>query len=158
MQLGVVGLGRMGYGLVSRLRRAGHDCVVFDRDAKARERAVGTGARAAANLEELAAMLDGPRHVWVMVPAGITGAVIDDLASALSEGDTIIDGGNSNYRDDQVRAVQLAARGLTLLDVGTSGGVFGDERGFCLMIGGDTAAVDRLTPIWETLAPGVDSA
>lgn len=157
MQLGMVGFGRMGYGLVSRLQRAGHDCVVFDRDAAARERVASTGARAATSLEELASLVDAPRNVWVMVPAGVTGSVIDGVAQVLSAGDTIIDGGNSNYRDDQTRAAQLEFMGMHYLDVGTSGGVFGDARGFCLMIGGDTEAVQRLVPIWEALAPGCDS-
>jgi 6-phosphogluconate dehydrogenase len=158
MQIGMVGLGRMGAGLVKRLTKDGHECVVFDRDAAAAKALAGPKVKAAASLKELAAALSAPRAVWVMVPAGVTGRVIDDVAAVLSPGDAVIDGGNSFYRDDQSRAKALKAKGIDFVDCGTSGGVFGLERGFCLMIGGDAAVVKRLDPVFRTLAPGLESA
>lgn len=158
MQLGMVGLGRMGANIVRRLMRDGHTCVVFDVNADAVNALAAEGAVAAFTLAELAANLDGPRAVWVMVPAGITANVIADVAAVLSPGDVVIDGGNSYYRDDMARAAELAERGIDFIDVGTSGGVFGLERGYCMMIGGNEAAVRRLDPIFATLAPGIDAA
>jgi 6-phosphogluconate dehydrogenase len=158
-QLGMVGLGRMGANIVRRLQRDGHHCVVFDRDPAAADALAGDGAQPASSLADLAKALAPPRAVWVMVPAGtITDQVIDDLAGVLEAGDTIIDGGNSYYRDDIRRAGRLAESGIDLIDCGTSGGVWGLERGYCLMIGGPEAAVTRLQPIFASLAPGVDSA
>jgi 6-phosphogluconate dehydrogenase len=136
MQLGMIGLGRMGANLVRRLTRDGHDCVVYDQNPDAVQLLSGEGAVGAASLEQLVAKLDPPRTVWVMVPAAITGLVVDELAALLGPDDVIIDGGNSYYRDDIDRASALAAKGIHFLDVGTSGGIFGLERGFCLMIGG----------------------
>ncbi len=158
MELGMIGLGRMGANLVRRLLRDGHRAVVYDVDPASVAELVAAGAEAADSLADLAGKLNGPRTVWVMVPAGITGKVIDDIASHLDPGDIIIDGGNSYYQDDLERSAVLAERGLRLIDVGTSGGVFGLERGFCLMIGGDAGAVAHLDPIFRTLAPGIDTA
>lgn len=158
MELGMVGLGRMGANLTRRLLRDGHRVVVHDLDPALVAELVGGGAEGAGTLAELADKLDGPRTVWVMVPAGIAGKVIDEIASHLEAGDIIIDGGNSYYQDDLARSASLSQRGIRLLDVGTSGGVFGLERGFCLMIGGETDAVRHLDPIFRTLAPGIDSA
>ena len=158
MDLGMIGLGRMGANLVRRLLRDGHRAVVHDIDSASVAALVSEGAEGAASLADLAGKLSGPRAVWVMVPAGITGQVIDDVASHLGAGDIIIDGGNSFYQDDLARSAALAERGIRLLDVGTSGGVFGLERGYCLMIGGDTDAVHHLDPIFRTLAPGVGAA
>ena len=158
MDLGMIGLGRMGASLVRRLLRDGHRAVVYDVDSASVAALVSEGAEGAESLADLAGKLNGPRAVWVMVPAGITGRVIDDIASHLDAGDIIIDGGNSFYQDDLDRSGALSERGIRLLDVGTSGGVFGLERGFCLMIGGDTDAVDHLEPIFRTLAPGVGAA
>jgi 6-phosphogluconate dehydrogenase len=158
MQLGMVGLGRMGANIVRRLMRDGHTCVVFDVNADAVNELAGEGAVPAFTLAELASKLDGPRAVWVMVPAGITAKVIADVAAVLSPGDVVIDGGNSYYRDDMARAAELAERDIDFIDVGTSGGVFGLERGYCMMIGGNESAVRRLDPIFATLAPGIDAA
>jgi 6-phosphogluconate dehydrogenase len=158
MELGMVGLGRMGANLTRRLLRDGHRVVVYDLDPASVAELVGAGAEGAGTLAELAGKLNGPRTVWVMVPAGITGKVIDDIASHLEAGDIIIDGGNSYYQDDLDRSAALSKLDIRLLDVGTSGGVFGLERGFCLMIGGETDAVRHLDPIFRTLAPGIDSA
>jgi 6-phosphogluconate dehydrogenase len=158
-QLGMVGLGRMGANIVRRLLRDGHDCAVFDHNPETVSALAREGARPASSLAELAEALRPPRAVWVMVPAGpVTDQVIADLAGVLERGDTIIDGGNSYYRDDIRRAAQLADSGIDLVDCGTSGGVWGLERGYCLMIGGPDAAVERLEPIFASLAPGVDSA
>ena len=158
MQLGMVGLGRMGANIVRRLMKAGHECVAYDVDQKA-VRALGReGATGARTLKDFARKLTPPRAAWVMVPAGITGAVIDDLAAHLEPGDIVIDGGNSYYRDDMARAEALAASGIHFVDVGTSGGVFGLERGYCLMIGGEQRVVRRLDPIFRSMAPGVAAA
>ena len=159
MQLGMVGLGRMGAGLVRRLMKDGHDCVAYDVSADAVKALVDDGATGALSLEEFVAKLEKPRTAWVMVPAGdITDKTIAALADVLEEGDTIIDGGNTYYRDDMRHAAALREKGIHHVDVGTSGGVWGFERGFCLMIGGEDDVVDRLSPIFASIAPGVDSA
>ena len=156
MQLGVIGLGRMGANIARRLMKAGHTCVVWDRDDEAVEALAKDGATRAADVADLVGKLQAPRAVWVMLPSGpITEGMVEQLAGALKEGDTVIDGGNTFYRDDIRRGKALAEKGLTYVDVGTSGGVWGLERGYCMMIGGDKDAVDRLDPIFETLAPGV---
>jgi 6-phosphogluconate dehydrogenase len=158
MQLGMIGLGRMGANLVRRLQRAGHQCVVFDRNADAVRQLGGEGAVGAASLQDLVANLDPPRAAWVMVPAGVAGRVVEELAGLMAPDDVIIDGGNSYYRDDVHRAEELGRRGLHYLDVGTSGGVFGLERGYCLMIGGEAEVVARLEPLFRALAPGLEAA
>jgi 6-phosphogluconate dehydrogenase len=158
MQLGMIGLGRMGANLVRRLQRAGHQCVVFDQNRATVQQLEGEGAVGAGSLEDLVAELEQPRAVWVMVPAGVAGRVVEELAGLLAPGDVVIDGGNSYYRDDVARAEALEAKGLHYLDVGTSGGVYGLERGYCLMIGGDGEVVTRLDPLFRALAPGLDAA
>ena len=158
MELGMIGLGRMGANLVRRLLRDGHRAVVYDVDPVAVAELVAEGAEGADGLADLADKMNGPRAVWVMVPAGITGKVIEDIAVHMDTGDIVIDGGNSYYQDDLERSTALSERGIRLIDVGTSGGVFGLDRGFCLMIGGDAGAVAHLDPIFRTLAPGVDTA
>jgi len=156
MQLGMIGLGRMGGNIVRRLMREGHEAVVYDRNAAAGAALGQEGAIPAADLADLVKRLTPPRAVWVMLPAGpITEGTIDTLSGLLEPGDVIIDGGNTNWRDDVRRAGALAAKGLDYIDVGTSGGVWGLERGYCMMIGGSKAAVDRLDPIFRTLAPGI---
>ena len=157
--LGIVGLGRMGANLVRRAMADGHACVVYDPQPAAVDALVAEGATGASSLAEFVAALPEPRTAWVMVPAGhITESVVGELTGLLSTGDCIIDGGNSYYRDDMRRAEVAAARGIDYLDVGTSGGVWGRDRGFCLMIGGPDHAVDRLVPLWDTIAPGIDAA
>jgi 6-phosphogluconate dehydrogenase len=159
MQLGMVGLGRMGSNLVRRLMNAGHDCVVYDVNPGTVKELEGAGAAGAASLDDFVAKLSKPRAVWVMVPAGdITSKTISELAARLERDDVIIDGGNTYYRDDIHRAKDLIASGLHYVDVGTSGGVWGLERGYCLMIGGEDQVVDRLRPIFEAIAPGMDAA
>ncbi|MGH7573088.1 MAG: phosphogluconate dehydrogenase (NAD(+)-dependent, decarboxylating) [Gemmatimonadota bacterium] len=159
MQLGMVGLGRMGSGLVRRLLRDGHRCVGYDMSADAVEAVEADGAVGADSLEGFAAELEKPRTAWVMVPAGeITDKTIASLADVLEPGDTIIDGGNTYYHDDIRHAGALEEKGIHHVDVGTSGGVWGFERGFCLMIGGEKDVVDRLSPIFASIAPGVDTA
>ncbi len=158
MQLGMVGLGRMGANLVRRLMRDGHDCVVTDLDAQAVATLAGEGATGTTDIAELAAALAPPRAVWIMVPAAVTGALVSQVAEVLEAGDVIIDGGNSSWRDDIARAEELSTSGIDLVDVGTSGGVFGLERGFSLMIGGPEPAVGRLAPIFRSLAPGLEAA
>ena len=158
-QLGMVGLGRMGANLVRRLMRDGHDCVVYDVNPDAIKTLEGEGAKGASSAKELAEKLEAPRAVWIMVPAGdITESSVKEVAEVLDEGDAIIDGGNSYYRDDIRRAKMVGEKGIDYIDCGTSGGVFGLDRGFCLMIGGPDAAVERLDPIFKTIAPGVESA
>ena len=159
MQLGMIGLGRMGANMVRRLQRNGHDCVVHDVD----EAAIGAleaelGVIGARSLVEMVAALEPPRSIWIMVPAAVVGSTVEALAALLDPDDTIIDGGNSWYRHGVDRSVALASSSINYLDVGTSGGVFGLERGYCLMIGGPDSAVERLTPIFETLAPGIGDA
>jgi 6-phosphogluconate dehydrogenase len=159
MQLGMVGLGRMGSNLVRRLMRDGHDCVVYDRTPAVVQGLEREGATGSSSLADFVAKLSVPRAAWVMVPAGeITGKTIEDLGALMEQGDTIIDGGNSYYRDDIARAARLSGRGVHLVDCGTSGGVWGLDRGYCLMIGGETGVVDRLSPIFASIAPGVDAA
>jgi 6-phosphogluconate dehydrogenase len=159
MELGMVGLGRMGANLVRRLLRDGHRCAGTDLDGEVLAALAGEGMTPAASAAELVAALEPPRAVWVMVPAGeITERAVTELASLLDAGDTVIDGGNTRYHDDIRRAGELAERGIHYVDVGTSGGVFGLERGFCLMVGGDEDSVARLAPIFASLAPGLDAA
>jgi 6-phosphogluconate dehydrogenase len=155
MQLGMLGLGRMGGNIVRRLIRGGHDCVVFDTRAEAVASLADAGATRAANLSEFVAGLEPPRAVWIMVPAGAVDSVVDELAELMQAGDTIIDGGNSYYKDDLARADRLSTRGIHYVDVGTSGGVWGLERGYCLMIGGENDIVSRLDPVFRTIAPGL---
>jgi 6-phosphogluconate dehydrogenase len=154
MQLGMIGLGRMGANMVRRLQRGGHQCVAFDRSPEAVKDVAQSGARGTHSLKDFVAALSTPRAIWIMVPAAVVDAVLKDLRPLLQAGDIVIDGGNSHYHDDIRRAEELKAAGLHYLDVGTSGGVLGLERGFCLMIGGDKEAVERLDPIFATLAPG----
>ena len=158
MQLGMVGLGRMGANLVRRLQRDGHDCVVYDVNPKVVEQLAAEGAIGAGSLNEFVGKLAAPRAVWVMVPAALTGATVDELVAVMTSGDIIIDGGNSYYRDDIERAERLSPQGIHYVDVGTSGGVFGLERGYCLMIGGESPIVEHLDPIFRSIAPGVAAA
>ena len=159
MQLGMIGLGRMGANMVRRLHHDGHDCVVHDvAEAPIAELETELGVTGARSLSDLVDAMDTPRAIWIMVPAAFVGATVDALAPLLDPGDTIIDGGNSWYRHDVDRAEALLPTGIHYLDVGTSGGVFGLERGYCLMIGGPTDAVERLTPIFESLAPGIGTS
>ena len=159
MQLGMIGLGRMGANMVRRLMADGHECVVHDVSPEPVDELAGEGATPAHTLAALVAALEPPRNIWVMIPAAYVGGTVEQLAPLLSPGDTIIDGGNSWYRHDVDRSEPLLEQhGLHYLDVGTSGGVHGLERGYCLMIGGDAEAVRRLAPIFTTLAPGVDAA
>jgi 6-phosphogluconate dehydrogenase len=155
MQLGMIGLGRMGANMVRRLLKAGHQCVVFDRSPKAVDELAKEKALGATSLQGFAAKLDKPRAVWLMVPAAVVDDTIADLSPHLEPGDILIDGGNSYYVDDIRRAKQLASKQIHYVDVGTSGGVWGLERGYCMMIGGPDQAVRRLDPIFKTLAPGV---
>ncbi len=155
MQLGMVGLGRMGANIVRRLLQSGHSAVVYDRDLAPGQNLAREGAVTAVNLADLVRAMAAPRHIWIMLPAGsATEDAINQLAGLLQPGDTIIDGGNTFWKDDVRRAKELAAKGLHYVDVGTSGGVWGLERGYCLMIGGETATVERLDPIFKALAPG----
>ncbi len=159
MQLGMVGLGRMGANLVRRLMKAGHECIVFDVNPESVKALEGDGASGAASLDDFVAKLKRPRAAWVMVPAGaVTGQTVRELAARMNADDVVIDGGNSHYRDDIVRAQALAKLGIHHVDVGTSGGVWGAERGYCLMIGGEDKVVDRLRPIFASIAPGVGAA
>jgi 6-phosphogluconate dehydrogenase len=158
MQLGMIGLGRMGANMVVRLMRDGHDCVAYDLNPDAVKDLEGKGATGAESFGDLVAKLDQPRAVWMMVPAGVVDQTIAEVAPHLEAGDTLIDGGNSYYHDDLRRSAELRERGIHYLDVGVSGGVWGLERGYCHMIGGDDDAVARLDPIFESLAPGVDAA
>ena len=158
MQLGMIGLGRMGANMCRRLMRAGHECVVHDVQADAVSRLASEGATASASLEDFVAKLDPPRTVWMMVPAAVVEETVPAVAKLLEPGDVLIDGGNSHYRDDIRRAARLAPTGIHYVDVGTSGGVWGLEGGFCLMIGGNQAVVQRLDPIFAALAPGFEAA
>ncbi|MBV9001736.1 MAG: decarboxylating 6-phosphogluconate dehydrogenase [Solirubrobacterales bacterium] len=159
MQLGMVGLGRMGAGIVRRLTRDGHHCVGYDVSADAVRAVESEGIAGATSLEEFAAKLDKPRSAWVMVPAGeITSRTIHAVAEVFEAGDVIIDGGNTHYHDDIRHAAELREKGIHHVDVGTSGGVYGLERGFCLMIGGEDEVVERLYPLFGSIAPGVDAA
>jgi 6-phosphogluconate dehydrogenase len=158
MQLGMIGLGRMGANMVRRLMADGHECVVYDVSADAVTQLESEGAMGSASLEEFISKLEHPRTSWIMVPAALVGRIVDELMQHLEAGDVIIDGGNSYYRDDVDRAASLLPKGVHLVDVGTSGGVHGLERGFCLMIGGEDDVVARLDPIFASLAPGVDAA
>jgi 6-phosphogluconate dehydrogenase len=158
MQLGMVGLGRMGANLVRRLMRDGHQCVVFDPDREKVAALVADGATGVDDLAALADRLAAPRAAWLMVPAAFTDRVTEDVAAHLSAGDVVINGGNSHYRDDVAWADRLAEQGIVHLDVGTSGGVWGLDRGYCLMIGGDAEAVASLEPIFASIAPGIHAA
>jgi 6-phosphogluconate dehydrogenase len=155
MQLGMIGLGRMGANMVRRLLRGGHQCVVYDRNVEAVQNLAKEGATPAATLAEFVQKLQPPRPAWLMIPAGLVDRVIADLAPLVQRGDILIDGGNSYYIDDIRRANELAGKGIHYIDVGTSGGVWGLERGYCMMIGGPTEQVQRLDPIFKTLAPGM---
>ena len=155
MQIGMIGLGRMGANMARRLMRGGHQCVVYDRSADSVKTLVGEGAKGSDSVDALIKGLDKPRHVWVMVPAGgPTEDTVTELGNKLEAGDTIIDGGNTFFKDDIRRAKALAGKKINYVDAGTSGGVYGLDRGYCMMIGGDTEVVRRLDPIFKTLAPG----
>ncbi|MDX6579347.1 MAG: 6-phosphogluconate dehydrogenase [Gaiellales bacterium] len=158
MQLGMIGLGRMGANMVRRLMRDGHECVVYNRSPKPVEELVGEGATGSGSLAELVQQLEAPRFVWLMVPAGVVDRTLADLLPLLSPGDTVIDGGNSYYHDDIRRAGEVGTSGIAYVDCGTSGGVFGLERGYCLMIGGADDAVASLDSVFASLAPGVQAA
>jgi 6-phosphogluconate dehydrogenase len=158
MQLGMVGLGRMGANLTRRLMRNGHEVVVYDVNAESVRQLESEGAIGTGSLEDLVNKLSKPRAAWVMVPAAFAEQTTDQLAELMESGDIVIDGGNSYYRDDIYRAERYSARGVHFVDVGTSGGVFGLERGFCLMIGGEDDVVQHLDPIFSALAPGVEAA
>ncbi|HLP80622.1 MAG TPA: decarboxylating 6-phosphogluconate dehydrogenase [Nitrosomonas sp.] len=158
MQIGMIGLGRMGANLVRRLTRENHTCVVYDVNPIAVDSLVGFGIQASHSLEDFISKLTQPRVVWIMVPAGVTGKTISDLAKLLSAGDIIVDGGNSYYRDDLERAKALKLLQIHYVDCGTSGGVFGLERGYCLMIGGEDSVIRYLDPIFKSLAPGLQAA
>jgi 6-phosphogluconate dehydrogenase len=158
MQLGMIGLGRMGANLVRRLMRDGHRCLVYDVNPAAVRQLEGEGAVGTTSMPDFVAKLEKPRAAWLMLPAAITGSTLDELAALLDPGDAVIDGGNSYYRDDIIRAKRLAPQQIHYLDCGTSGGVFGLDRGYCLMIGGEQEPVERLDPIFRTLAPGSGSA
>ena len=158
MQLGMIGLGRMGASLVRRLAKDGHKCVVYDVNPAAVKKIAGRGVRGAVSIDELIAKMARPRAVWVMVPAGVTGKTVDALAAHMDAGDIILDGGNSYYRDDVLRAKALKRRGIHYVDCGTSGGVSGLERGYCLMIGGEDEVVKHLEPIFKSIAPGITAA
>ena len=157
MQLGMIGLGRMGANLVRRLMRDGHRCVAYDRNLDVVKALASEGAEGATSLGEFVEKLEKPRAAWIMVPAGVVQPTLDQLVPLLDADDVIIDGGNSYYRDDLIRSAALREKGIHYLDVGTSGGVWGLERGYCLMIGGDYAAVQRLDPVFSTIAPGPGS-
>ena len=153
-QLGLIGLGRMGANMARRLMRGGQECVVFDMNAANVQQLAGEGATGASTLADLVKKLRKPRAIWLMVPAAVVDSTLHDLAGLLEKGDTVVDGGNSYYVDDIRRAKELGARGIKYADVGTSGGVWGLERGYCMMIGGPTDVVEHLDPIFKTLAPG----
>ncbi|WP_438354045.1 phosphogluconate dehydrogenase (NAD(+)-dependent, decarboxylating) [Microbacterium sp. CJ88] len=154
MQLGMIGLGRMGANIVRRLMADGHECVVYDVNAEAVDTLAKEGATGIHDIADFVEALEAPRAVWLMIPAGLTGKVVEQVAAVLEPGDIIIDGGNSNYRDDVRRAATLKPAGIHYVDIGTSGGVFGLERGYCLMVGGPDEAFTRIEPILRTIAPG----
>jgi 6-phosphogluconate dehydrogenase len=158
MQLGMIGLGRMGANMVRRLMKAGHECVVFDVSHDSMKGLADEGAVASESMEDFVGKLTTPRSVWLMVPAAVVDSTLDSLIPLLDAGDAVIDGGNSYYRDDIRRSARLGEHGIDYVDTGTSGGVWGIDRGYCLMIGGPDGAVERLDPIFATLAPGVESA
>ncbi|MDP2291250.1 MAG: NADP-dependent phosphogluconate dehydrogenase, partial [Actinomycetota bacterium] len=158
MQIAMVGLGRMGANMVRRLQLAGHECVAYDVNDAAVVAMEAEGVRGARSPQEVVDALAAPRHIWLMVPAAYVAATIARFEPLLSPGDTIIDGGNSWYRDDVDRAAPLAAKRIHYVDVGTSGGVFGLERGYCLMVGGPTESIAQLTPVFDALAPGIATA
>jgi 6-phosphogluconate dehydrogenase len=158
MQIGMIGLGRMGGDMVRRLLKGGHDCVVYDRNAGAVATLVHEGATGAGSVEEFATSLAKPRVVWLMVPAAVVDATLADIVPHMEPGDIVVDGGNSYYHDDIRRSGELRAKGLHYLDVGTSGGIWGLERGYCLMIGGEDEAVARLDPVFAALSPGIYAA
>src|SRR5215472_17601465 len=158
MQLGMIGLGRMGSNLVRRLMRDGHQCVAYDRNPDVVKGLVAEGAVGADSLADFVAKLSQPRAIWIMVPAAVVESTLANLTPLLSAGDMVIDGGNSYYRDDIERAKQLKAGGVHYVDVGTSGGVWGLGRGYCLMIGGENEPVQHLDPIFKSIAPGEGSA
>jgi 6-phosphogluconate dehydrogenase len=158
MQLGMIGLGRMGANIVRRLMAGGHECVVYDVNPTVVEQLGSEGAAGTASLDDFVARLTPPRAAWIMVPAGYTGGTVDELAKRMQRDDVIIDGGNSYYRDDIDRAARLREKGIHYVDCGTSGGVWGIQRGFCLMIGGEDEVVRRLDPIFASIAPGVEGA
>ena len=158
MQLGMIGAGRMGGNMAIRLMKAGHTCVVYARHEESIKEAVDQGAKGTTDLKEFVRMLAKPRAVWLMVPAAAVDKVLDDLTSLLEPGDIVVDGGNSYYHDDIRRAAALKEKRLQYVDVGVSGGVWGLERGYCMMIGGEVETVQRLGPIFEALAPGVAAA
>jgi len=158
MELGMIGLGRMGINMVQRLMRAGHDCVVYDLEPKAVQSAAKEGAVGSTSIEDFAKKLKSPRAIWMMVPTAVVNETLKGLVPLLGPDDVIIDGGNSYYHDDIRRAAELKPKGIHYLDAGTSGGVWGSERGYCLMIGGEEAAVKRLDPIFSALAPSMDEA
>ena len=158
MQLGMIGLGRMGANLVRRLMRAGHECVVYDLNQDAVSELANEGALGATELDKFVAALNPPRAVWIMIPAAFVDSTIEQLQPLLEPGDILIDGGNSFFEDDIVRSKKLDDQGIVYLDIGVSGGVYGLERGYCLMIGGDRGVVERLDPIWHTLSSGLEAA
>jgi 6-phosphogluconate dehydrogenase len=158
MQLGMIGLGRMGANIVRRIMNDGHTAVVYDRSPDNSKALAAEGAVGTDSLEDFVAKLDKPRAAWVMIPAAVTGAVVEQLAGLMESGDIIIDGGNTNYREDVERAAALATHGIHYVDVGTSGGVWGLRRGYCLMIGGETSVVEHLDPVFASIAPGLDAA
>src|SRR5580692_5548270 len=158
MELGMIGLDRMGTNMVRRLMRAGHQCVVYDLHADAVQALVKEGAVGTTSLEDIAAKLKAPRAIWMMVPAGVVDATLEGLVPLLEQDDVVIDGGNSYYHDDIRRAAELKHKGIHYVDVGTSGGVWGAERGYCLMIGGEDSVVKRIDPIFASLAPSINEA
>ena len=158
MELGMIGLGRMGINMVRRLQKAGHHCVVYDINADAVQTLAKEGATGAASIEDFVRQLKTPRAIWMMVPAGVVDATLKSLIPSLEADDVVIDGGNSYYHDDMNRAAELNSKGIHYVDVGTSGGVWGSDRGYCLMIGGDVDVIQRLQPIFSALAPGIDEA
>ncbi len=158
MQLGMIGLGRMGANIVRRLTNDGHDCVVYDVSPEAVKNLTGPHITGATSLKDFVSKLKTPRAIWIMVPAAVTGSTVDEVSALLEKDDVIIDGGNSYYLDDIQRSKQLKSKGIHYVDCGTSGGIFGLERGYCLMIGGEKPVIERLDPIFKTIAPGVEAA